>query len=319
MARTLEEYSEWLDDRKLLWPAPPQPAAAKATPYLKPLENVRAVTWGVYGTLLAISEGRLEFLHPDPLCMEVALDKTIHEFNMWNSMSRKPGAPWEYMFQQYKGLVEAKRLAASPRAGEPPEVDSAHVWQVLVERLEKKGFEWDEEFYGPIDEFTQKIAWFFHSALQGVGPAPNALMALSHVRQAGLEQGLIANGQCFTLMQLARALAAEGPVPALNKLFTRGCVSLSFQFGVRQPAATLFEACLARLEKLGIAAEEVLHVAPALKEELAPARKLGMRTALYAGDAASLVASPAEVNDPELRPDRILTDLRQIRQIVKTD
>src|SRR5579872_6900735 len=102
-------------------------------------------------------------------------------------------------------------------------------------------------------------------------------------------------------MQLARALAAEGPVPALNKLFTRGCVSLSFQFGVRQPAATLFEACLARLEKLGIAAEEVLHVAPALKEELAPARKLGMRTALYAGDAASLVASPAEVNDPELR------------------
>src|SRR5947207_11420204 len=46
---------------------------------LKPLAGIKAVTWGVYGTLLTISEGRLLFLHPDPLCMEVALDKTRSE------------------------------------------------------------------------------------------------------------------------------------------------------------------------------------------------------------------------------------------------
>jgi len=236
---------------------------------------------------------------------------------MWNSMSRKPGAPWEYMFHQYKRLVEANLLAASPRPGEAREVDAAHIWQVLIERLTKKDFEWDEDEYGDMGELSEKVAWFFHSALQGVGAGPNALAALQHVHQAGCQQGIVADGQCFTLVQLERALSAQGKIPPLDRLFTPGCVSFSFQFGVRQPAATLFEACQKRFAKIGIAPEETLHVASRLKDELLPARMLGMRTALYAGDAASLKATAAEVNDPQLRPDRILTDLRQIRQIVK--
>jgi FMN phosphatase YigB (HAD superfamily) len=319
MARSLHEYAEWLDERGLLWPQAPQPVSPKATPFLKPLKGIRAVTWGVYGTLLTISAGRLQFLHPDPLGMEVALEKTIHEFNMWNSMSRKPGAPWEYLLQQYKGLVETNQLAASPRPGEAPEVDAAHIWQVLIERLEKKDFAWDEGFYGDVEGLSEKVAWFFHAALQGVRAAPNALVALEHVRRAGLEQGLIGDGQCFTLVQLARALAPQEAFSRLARLFSKRSVCLSFQYGVRQPSATLFEACLAQLEERGIKPEEVLHVAPRLKEELAPAKKLGFRTALYAGDAASLEATPAEMNDAALRPDRILTDLRQIRQMVKID
>lgn len=317
MPKSLEEYAEWLDERKLLWPAAPIPVLPKATPFLKRLSGIRAVTWGVYGTLLSISEGRLLFLHPDPLCMEVALDKTIHEFNMWNSMSRKPGPPWEYMFHQYKRLVEANLLAASPRSGEAREVNAAHIWEVLIERLTKKDFAWDESAYGDMSEFSEKVAWFFHSALQGTAAQPNALLALGHVRDVGCEQGLVADGQCFTLLQLSRALAGQGPVPRLSKLFSRGCVSLSFQFDVRQPAVTLFEACLSRLGERGIAPSEVLHVASRLKDELGPAKKLGMQTALYAGDSASLAATPAEIQDPALRPDRILTDLRQIRQILK--
>jgi hypothetical protein len=333
MPKTLAEYTQWLDERKLLWPAAPAPAAPKATPYLKPLGGLRAVTWSVYGTLLTLAEGRLLFVHPDPLCMEVALDKTIHEFNMWNSMSRKPGAPWEYMFYQYKRLVDDRLLAASPKPGEAPELDAAGIWQVLIERLGKKEFSWDESFYGEIEEFSEKVAWFFHRALQGAAAAPQAVTALKHVKEAGCAQGLIADGQCFTLVQLAHALEKQekgepgvgtdsnriGPPGWVAQLFNRNSAFLSFDYGVRQPASSLFEACLARLAKAGIAPEEVLHIAPRLKEELAPAKRLGMRTALYAGDASSLAATAAEVRDPELRPDRILTDLAQIRQIIRID
>ncbi|HMF12953.1 MAG TPA: HAD family hydrolase, partial [Gemmataceae bacterium] len=76
MAKSLQEYADWLDERHLLWPAAPAPVPPKATPYHKPVADIRAVTWSVYGTLLTISDGRLLHLHPDPLCMEVALDKT---------------------------------------------------------------------------------------------------------------------------------------------------------------------------------------------------------------------------------------------------
>jgi len=330
MSKTLEEYTQWLDERKLLWPVAPVPVAPKATPYLKPLAGIRVVTWSVYGTLLTLAEGRLLFLHPDPLCMEVALDKTIHEFNMWNSMSRKPGAPWEYMFYQYKNLVEERLLAASPRAGEAPEVNSARIWEVLIERLGKKDFSWDEDFYGDLEELSEKVAWFFHRALQGSAASPQVLRALKHLKKAGCALGLIGDGQCFTHMQLVQALAQQKRASQaeqataeesahLANLFSRNAVFLSFEHGVRQPAPSLFEACLARLAKAGIEPAEVLHVGSRLKEELAPAKKLGLRTALYAGDAASLVATAADVRDPEFRPDRILTDLAQIRQIFKID
>ena len=318
MAKSLDEYTKHLDQRRLLWPNAPAPILPKATPYLKRLEGIRAVTWGVYGTLVSISEGRLHFLHPDPMCMEIALEKTIHEFNMWHSMSRKPGAPWEYMYQQYKRLVEDAQLSASPKAGEPPAVNAARTWQILIERLGKKEFQWDEKFYGPVEDFSEKVAWFFHRALQGVKASPNAILALEHLRELGIEQGLVADGQCFTMIQLSRAMDDAGLGSPLVSFLSPDCIFLSFQRGVRPPAGSMFEDCLKQLRNRGISPGEVLHVAPRLREELVPAKKLGMRTALYAGDVASLEATSAEVNDPEFRPDRILTDLRQIRQIVKS-
>jgi FMN phosphatase YigB (HAD superfamily) len=316
MPKTLLEYSNWLDERDLLWPAPPSPEPIKATPFLDELPDIRAVTWGGYGTLLRVADGRLLPMVDEPLRMEVALEKTIHEFNMWHSMSRKPGAPWEYMLQQMKRLVEDHQLAGSGHKGEAPEVDLAQVWRKLIERLLQKDFEWDQGELGDLDEFSDKVAYFFNRCLQGVTAAPHARMALRHVHKAGCMQGFIADGQVFTPVQLIRELREQGATPALSKIFSTGCICLSYEFGVRQPAPTLFKACLTRLAKEGIRPGEVLHLASRLAEELGPAKKLGMKTALYAGDKSSVQATGAEINDPDLRPDRILTDLAQIRQIV---
>lgn len=323
MPKSLLEYADWLDERDLLWPAPPDPVPVKATPFLEPMPRIRAVTWSVYGTLLLIADGKLEPIIPEQIRMEVALEKTIHEFNMWNSMSRKAGAPWEYLLHQYKTLVEEQKLVgsggASVHRGESPEVDLGRVWRSLIERLLQKEYTWDIDQFGKIGDFSEKVAYFFQSSLQGVQAAPNAVRALLRVRKVGCLQGLIADGQCYTLVQLLRGLWAQGKTPSLSKLFSPGCVALSYEIGVRQPAISLFEACLDNLKDQGVSPEQVLHVSSRLKDELGPAKKLGMHTALYAGHKGSLQASAAEVNDPALRPDRILTDLRQIRQIVTND
>ena len=183
MARTLFEYAEWLEERNLLWPAAPKAAPAPATPFLRPLPGIRAVTWSIYGTLLTISDGELLHMHPQSIRMQVALDKTIHEFNMWNSMTRKPGAPWEYMLQKYKNAVEEQSMAASDQKGEIPEINSALVWRKLLGMLEKKEYQYDEAFYGDLDELSEKVAYFFHLCLQGAAAAPHAQQALSSVAQ----------------------------------------------------------------------------------------------------------------------------------------
>ncbi|RPI80214.1 MAG: HAD family hydrolase [Planctomycetaceae bacterium] len=316
MGKTLSEYADWLDQRDLIWPAAPEPAAAKATPHLKPLPEVRAVVWSVYGTLLTIADGNLLHLVDDPLRMEVALDKTVQEFNMWNSMYRKPGAPWELMFQQYEPLVKEHQMTGKVRRGEHAEVDSAKIWKILLERLLQKKYVWDAALYGNMDEYSQKVAYYFHSALQGVRSAPQALMALRSVREGGLLQGLVGDGQCFTTLQLRRALASEGFRDALDELVDERFVELSYALGVRQPAERLFEAPLEELREAGIKPGQALYVSCRLVDDLAPAKKLGLRTALYAGDRHSLQATGSQVRDPALKPDRILTELGQIRQIV---
>jgi FMN phosphatase YigB (HAD superfamily) len=319
MAKTLLEYAQWLDERGLLWPAAPERVPAKATPFLAPLAGIRAVAWSVYGTLLTIADGRFDPLPAEKMRMEVALDKTIHEFAMWHSMSRKPGAPWEYMFSQYQRLVEDARMAGSGHKGEACEVNLARIWRVLIGRLQEKDYIWDESLLGPLGDFSEKVAYFFHSALQGIGIMPNALDTLRHVRASGCEQAIIADGQPHTLVQLLKSLRSQGELHDLAELFTGGSICLSFAFGVRQPAPSLFSACAKGLAQHGIAPAEILYISSRHMDELAVAKQAGFRTALYAGDKNSLQASGAQVRDSALAPDRILTDLRQVRQILKRE
>ena len=53
--------------------------------------------------------------------------------------------------------------------------------------------------------------------------------------------------------------------------------------------------------------------------DLAVAGRLGMRTILYAADQTGFDASKDDVQNAELRPDRLITDLNQLREILRID
>lgn len=317
MAKSLQEYLEWLDTRsELLWPRPPAPQPLKATPYLKPLPGIRAVVWSVYGTLLRIDGGKLQHLHPQQLRMQIALQKTIEEFNMWHSMSRKPGAPWEYMLQQYKRIVESDVLKASSRRGEMREIDSTVVWAKLIDRLIRNEYQYDVGFYGELGDFAEKVAYFFHANLQGVAATDNIVDVLRQVATAGLRQGILDDGQSFTPAQLLRALQQQAPVHSLSEFITPAAVTLSSACHVRKPSTSLFTAGFAPLVRQGLEPNTILYISHRLGDDLAVARQMGVRTALYAADAACCQVQPQQLRDPGLRPDRLLTDVRQIREIL---
>src|SRR6266849_3756657 len=139
MALTLEQYASYLDTRGLPWPAPPEVERPKAKPHLVRLPEVRAVTWSVYGTLLTIAGGELYFEHPERFIMDVALDKTIQEFKMWGSVSRKPGQPAEYLRQIYTNLLTEQRTL--PGGGEKhPEVLADRLWEAFIKKLLQKDY-----------------------------------------------------------------------------------------------------------------------------------------------------------------------------------
>lgn len=317
MAKSLQEYLDWLEGRpELIWPKPPAPRPLKATPFLKPLPGLKAVTWSVYGTLLTISDGRLLHVHPQQLRMQIALEKTIEEFNMWQSMSRKPGQPWEYMLQQYTRIVKELEMVPTKKKGDSKEIDSGRAWRKWLERLGRKEYQYDAGFYGDHEDLAVKVAYFFHANLQGVAAAEDACDALQLAASAGLRQGLLADAQPFTLVQLLSALRKQKPGVTIGGLLHPECLVLSHQLGIRTPSPSLYAHAASQYQRLGIDAAAVLHVSHRLKDDLAAAKEQGFKTALYASDANCCQVDPADLRDPQTKPDRLLTNLKQIGEIL---
>lgn len=316
MPLSLEEYASVLDKRPdLPWPAAPRATPVKARPHLVRLPQVRAVLWNIYGTLLAIPQGELLFEHPQAFIMSNALDKTIQEFKMWASMSRKPGQPSEYMGQIYKQILTEQ--LSGPGGGERhPEAQAERVWEAILKRLLQKDYKFDAGLYGSLNEYSRKVAYFFHASLQGTACYDGAAAALRHVTAAGLTQGLLGDGQCFTTVQLQRGLSAQDPTLRLDDVLSDGLTVLSCELRGRKPSDRLFRRAVELLGERGISPGEVLHVGSRVQQDLVPARRLGMHTALFAGDKTSLQATPEQLKEPPGRPDVLLTELSQITEVV---
>jgi FMN phosphatase YigB (HAD superfamily) len=313
MALTLEQYATYLDTRGLPWPAPPKVEPPRVKPHVPHLEGIRAVLWTVYGTLLAVAEGELKFEVSNELLMNVALDKTIHEFKMWGAMSRKPGQPAEYMREIYKKALDEQRLA--PSAEKNPEILSEKVWESIIKKLFQKEYAFDAGFYGSLNDYSRKVAYFFHASLQGTGCYDNAAVAMNAVADRGVRQGLLSDGQCFTAAQLGRGLGLQDESAKLDEVLPAAGRVLSHELRARKPSDTLFQAAVESMAASGIEPTEILHVGSSLPRDIGPAKKWGMRTALFAGDRASLVATADQLKDPQYRPDALLTDLGQVSQL----
>jgi FMN phosphatase YigB (HAD superfamily) len=314
MPLSLDQYATYLDSRGLPWPAAPQPDPPRVRPHVEPIGGIKAVLWTVYGTLLAIPEGELKFEVENDFLMSVALDKTIHEFKMWGSMSRKPGQPSEYMREIYRKALDEQRLAPAP--DKYPEVLSEKVWEGILKKLFQKEYQFDAGFYGALNEYAKKVAYFFHASLQGTASYPNAAAAVKAVAGAGIAQGLLADGQCFTPTQLARGLAKQDETVQFDTMIPPANRVISYQHRARKPSDLVFQAAVEAMGERGFEPHEVLHVGSSLPRDVGPAKKWGMRTALFAGDRASLAATADQLRDPQYRPDALLTDLGQVAQLV---
>ncbi|RLS41398.1 MAG: HAD family hydrolase [Planctomycetota bacterium] len=317
MAKSLSEYLNLLGERSnLIFPKAPRRKPIKATPAIKPIPEIKVVLWSVYGTLLSIDSGRLLHQHHQELRMQIALQKTIEEFKMWQSMSRKPGQPWVYMLQQYNGLIEDQRIAATARKGDSREVDSAVVWARMIEKLKRNEYQWDEGYYGGLEDVAAKVAYFFHAMLQGTEAFEGCAETLARLQQAGIRQGLLDDAQQFTLAQLVYQLKRQGADGNLAAFFSPDLSALSYQLEIRKPSPSLYQAAATRCSARGFTPEQVLYLTNRLTDDLGMAKKVGFRTGLMVVDEACTELTTADLKNPEFRPDRLLTDMRQVLDIV---
>jgi FMN phosphatase YigB (HAD superfamily) len=220
------------------------------------------------------------------------------------------------MVVRYGRALDEQQLATTSAIGDHPEVDSALLWIKLIRQLQQKEFSYDKSFYGELEEFAEKVAYFFHSCLQGFEAEDGALEILQTLPALGKRVGVIADGQRFTPSQMLRAFQRQGTLRSLDELFDPALITFSYREGIRKPSRSLYLRALDRFRRTGVAAHQILYVGTRVRDDLAIAKEAGMRTALLAVDQTSLVAAREDLANPDLKPERLLTSLAQVREIV---
>ena len=112
------------------------------------------------------------------------------------------------------------------------------------------------------------------------------------------------------------ALRKQGGEGNLAGLFSPEVSVLSYQMDLRKPSPSLYEVAAERCRAAGFAPEEVLYLTNRLTDDLGMAKQAGFHTGLMVVDESCTQIEAADLKNPEFRPERLLTDLRQVLEIV---
>jgi putative hydrolase of the HAD superfamily len=273
-----------------------QPLAPRPTgvdPQLPKIEGIRAVVFDIYGTLLISGSGDIS-LASEGSRGDAALEalKTI-------TTKPHPSVSGDQIVELLHNAIHAAHANSS---SEYPEVEIRDCWQVVLKQLGVSAS----------DKQIEQLAIEYECRANPIWPMPDLAETLDGLRNLGLLLGVVSNAQFFTPMAFdpltGETLTAWGFDPKL-------CV-WSFVHSEAKPGAILYEIAAKALQLQGVTPEQTLFVGNDLRNDVWPAQQVGMRTALFAGDARSLRLREDDPKLTNVRPDAIVTDLRQLLEVV---
>jgi putative hydrolase of the HAD superfamily len=257
------------------------------------MAGIRAVLFDVYGTLVVSG------------CGDIGLTDTAagrDHFRAALDAARIDTDKLPAGFDGAAALVEtigASHVIAREQGVDYPEVDILAIWQTLLSRLDVAA-----------DTRTLRhavIEYEFRS--NAVWPMPGLDAVIDALARQGLVLGIVSNAQFYTPLMLEAFLGRN----IVTAGFDPRCCAWSYRQLVGKPSVRIYEPALATLRRdHGIEPQAVLYVGNDLRNDIWPARRLGCRTALFAGDARSLRLREDDARLRDVYPDRVVTTLDQI-------
>ena len=277
------------------------PIPTKVEPKLKPLSDIRAVVFDIYGTLLVSSSG------------DVGTDPAFSD------QSQTTDARLDQMLDEYgtdlssaMGLLKAKIQTEHSELRENgipfPEIEICSIWKSVL--MEAPAAQPRNIPFADLKEISLRAELLTNP----VWKMPGFDNCLRGIRDQQLALGIISNAQFYT-PSIMEALAEE----TLDELGFHSQLShFSFRIGRAKPDPFLYEVAARSLKQIGIAPEQTLYVGNDVTKDMIPAHQNGFRTGLFAGDKRSLRCG--EHGDPHHHPsiDLIFTDLEQITTALRS-
>ncbi|MGK0185630.1 MAG: putative hydrolase of the HAD superfamily [Verrucomicrobiales bacterium] len=268
------------------------PLPTEMSPRLKQLEGIRGLVFDIYGTLFVSGSG------------DISLAEVVDRNAILLSVLEESGVRWKDVNVRVGdtliNLIRASHAKDRSDGIDFPEVEIREIWRELLRSAECQG--------GVADEMIEVLAVRYETRVNPVWPMPGLAELFERLRSMELQLGIISNAQFYTPLLFEHFL---GKSPSEVGFDDSLCV-WSYLERRGKPSSALFADSVVKLAAAGIRPEEVLYVGNDMRNDIVPAAAVGMRTALFAGDARSLRLR--EHLADAIPADLILTHLDQLTQ-----
>jgi putative hydrolase of the HAD superfamily len=268
---------------------PLSPLPTSLNPMGKLEERIQCILFDVYGTLFISGSGDIS----------IARQQTRHIKKLKNLLNRyqikkEPQIVLDDFFTAID--IEHKRLR---RTGvDFPEVEIDRVWSHVLEIEEL--------------DAVRGFAVEFELIVNPVYPMPNLEKMLSSLKKLNVLIGIISNAQFFT-PYLFNWFLDSNP-EALG--FKSDLIFYSYKSGHAKPSPFMFNAAAKNLMNMDISVHSALYIGNDMLNDICPAKMVGFKTALFAGDARSLRLRKSHPKCQNLFADIVITDLLQLLKYI---
>ncbi len=282
---------------------PLTPIATEVVPILPKLESVRAVLFDIYGTLFVSGSGDVGVLR-EAAC-ETALAEAFVAVGLASAGDDAAlNEAAQVGMESFFATIEAFHEQSRSQGVEYPEVDIIAVWLRVISGLQRQGL-LDIQQSEPD---VRRLAVEYESRANPVWPMPGVEDCLATLHGGGLRLGIISNAQFYT-RELFPALLGK---QAEELGFEPGMQFYSYQHVWGKPGRKLYLMAAEALRRERIEPENVVFVGNDMLNDILPAKQVGFRTALFAGDQRSLRLREDDPRVSKIVPDLVLSELRQL-------
>ncbi|MCC5914942.1 MAG: HAD family hydrolase [Balneolaceae bacterium] len=288
--------------KELSSPMEPQPTGTE--PKLQDLEGIKAVLFDFYGTLFLSGVGDIGI---DDGKSDAGL---MREALTGAGISIKDPKAGKQSLKYYQDVVDVEMDKLRKAGMDTPEPDIRKIWGNVLNLLEKEGL-----IEGPVsDELQDRISVEFEARMNPVWPVPGAVGTLKTFKERGFQMGIISNSQFYTPIVLEALSGAN--METLG--FDPSLLHWSFEERMKKPDTRFYELFLEKAANVDkdLKPENMLYAGNDMLKDIWPANKLGMKTALFAGDKRSLKWRKDDERCAGLEPDIIFTEFIQLEDIL---
>ncbi len=272
-----------------------EPVSTGIIEIIHPVSNIKAALFDIYGTLFISEAGDIS------LASEKQNKSFFIETLKLSGIDHTDG---ENLYSLYIAEIQDEHARLKREGINYPEVVITDIWKSILEK--GAGVTADRDL-------LEKAAVTYESLSNITSPMPGAAEIIRFLTGRHIVTGVISNAQFYTPLLFdswfGQSMEEMG--------FDKDISVYSYMIHKGKPDLSLFIRSLETLDKkYSIKPEEVLYIGNDMLNDIKTAHSAGMTTALFAGDRRSLRLREENSECRILKPDLIITDLLQIKQII---